>query len=148
MWSRCRRLHQIKNVDLVSIVFGCISHAQFKLVSKCFNKPVNRLLLILFSLFFKARGTIIFSSSTLAFVASSRQFSHPLSKGGNAEKQKFKQKKLGTPRKNAKIQLTLRKEGKCKRNQNDPNHSHVIFEGKSTLLKNCENFRMKTEKTV
>ena len=69
----------------------------------------------------------------------------PATQASNVEKENFKRKKLPTPRKNANIQLTWSKEGKCKRNQNDPNNSHVIFEGKSTLLKNCENFRMKTE---
>jgi len=105
------------------------------------NRP---LFIILFS-FSRLKEAFIFSFKNLAFVANSRQISHPLCKDGNVEKQKLKREKLETLCENAKIQLTGSKEGKCERNQNDPNHSHVIFQGKSTLLKNCENFRMKTE---
>lgn len=51
----------------------------------------------------------------------------------SVKKVKKKGVKLKSIAKDVEMLLTGSKEGNCKRNQNDPNYSHVIFEGKSTL---------------
>ena len=111
------------------------------LETNCFSKAVRtgiNFFSFFCSLFQSLRKPLFPLPEIFAFVANSRQFSHLLCKNVNAENHKLKRKKLETLCENAKIQLTLMKEGKCKRNQNDRNHSHVIFEGKSTLQKTAK----------
>ena len=121
------------------------------LETNCFSKAVKtgiNYFSFFCSVFQRLRKALFPLPELFAFVANSRQFSHLLCKDVNTENQKFKRKELETLCENVKIRLTLMKEGKCKRNQNDPNHSHGIFQGKSTLQKTAKISERKLKFTV